>query len=126
MYSHDTDALNLKPVVPPKPTGSIRHIDLALRATLISSRLQKDRATHLVYDFPMKNEVYRIWYRIYDDSGNLRSMKDNFKFNIVLDLGFIEDEWTSSQIHTEPINLRRHTIMLLKVMYLKWSLQPSQ
>ena len=111
VYSHNNGALELKPIILPKPKKSIRHIDLALRATLINPRLQRDRAEHLVYDFPMKDELYKLWYRIYDDSGNLRSMyeqaKDRFKFNIVLDLGFVEKDdgsFTSSQHSTIPIN----------------------
>ena len=73
VYTHDRGVLELKPVVPPKPRP-IRHIDLALRGTIITPHLQRDTATHLVKDFPMWDGLYKIWYRIYDDSGNLRSM----------------------------------------------------
>ena len=110
VYVHDKEALEVKPAVPPK-IKPIRHIDLALRATIITPRLQRERAVHLVHNFPMKNVFYKLWYRIYDDSGNLRSMyeqaPDSFKFNIVLDLGFIEgkqEEWSSVQVFKIPIN----------------------
>ena len=111
VYSHEKDVLHLKPVISQPKPAPIRHIDLALRATIITPRLQRERAVHLVHNFPMKNVFYKLWYRIYDDSGNLRSMyeqaPDSFKFNIVLDLGFIEgkqEEWSSVQVFKIPIN----------------------
>ena len=109
VYLHDSEVLELKPVVAPPKRQPIRHIDLALRGTIITPRLQRDRAEHLVKDFPMWESYYKLWYRIYDDSGNLYSMyeqaKDRFKFTIILDLGVIEkDEWSSSQINKMPIN----------------------
>ena len=110
VYTHDNGVLELKPVVSSPKPRPIRHIDLALRATIITHRLQRDRASHLVKDFPMwGGSYYKLWYRIYDDSGNLYSMyeqaKDRFKFNIELDLGVIEKgEWSSFQINKIPIN----------------------
>ena len=52
VYLHDSEVLELKPVLPPKPRP-IHHINLALRGTIITPRPQKDRVTHLVKDFPM-------------------------------------------------------------------------
>ena len=76
----------LKPVIQSKRPRQIRHIDLALKpAFLPAAGLKKESAKNTRPLFPFKERKwYQLWYRIYDDSGNLKSTweTEKFQFNI--------------------------------------------
>ena len=78
--------LELKPVIQTKKPRQIRHIDLALKPDVMrATALKTEVAKNTVNKFPFKERKwYQLWYRIYDDSGNLQSTwgTEKFQFDI--------------------------------------------